>query len=64
MLNGTGGTRTLDLSLRRRSLYPSELQPQTSGMSSSYHLNQARAKRPGVQSDAPKPPYYAQQGQP
>ncbi len=25
---GTGGTRTLDLPLRRRSLYPTELQPQ------------------------------------
>gem|GEM_PF-5752820 len=27
-VNGTGGTRTLGLPLRRRSLYPSELQPQ------------------------------------
>jgi hypothetical protein len=27
-LDGTGAARTRDLSLRRRSLYPSELQPQ------------------------------------
>lgn len=27
--NGTGGNRTHGLSLRRRSLYPTELQPQT-----------------------------------
>lgn len=26
--DGTGGIRTLDLPLRRRSLYPAELQPQ------------------------------------
>ncbi len=29
--NGTGGNRTHGLSLRRRSLYPSELQPQEGG---------------------------------
>lgn len=40
LIYGTGGIRTLDLPLRRRSLYPAELQPQVQG---DYSKSRSRA---------------------